>query len=304
MRQFGWFSRKAEKNAQVSAESKTWRAYEDQPLSLTAPKMGETVTGQRAIVMAFAAVAVAGGAYFATMAFMEEGGETLFAATEAEAATPPASSSDANAAAAQAEPKQAQAASEGSPAAPPSVEAPKTVAAMPARPAAQMANAIFPAPIKVKTTVVPMSNAPKPVDPASTEGPDQKWARLASTSDSGPANPLLQSEKQPAAANAYAAGSDPMMLAGVQAVIEEATGKQEVSASASDEEEVTDRVAASGRATNIRSSVKLRSRPVSGSRVIAVIPRNASVNVSPGCEHWCRVTFKGQSGYVYKSFLR
>lgn len=49
--------------------------------------------------------------------------------------------------------------------------------------------------------------------------------------------------------------------------------------------------------------VNLRAGPADESRVIAVVPANAEVKVESGCQ-WCTVVYKGQRGYIYKSFIR
>ena len=48
----------------------------------------------------------------------------------------------------------------------------------------------------------------------------------------------------------------------------------------------------------------MRARPEDGSTVVSVIPGNATVSVTPGCRYWCKVSFRGRSGYIYKGFLR
>ena len=53
----------------------------------------------------------------------------------------------------------------------------------------------------------------------------------------------------------------------------------------------------------IRKSVFLRAKPGSRAKVLTTIPSGASVQVAQGCEHWCAVTYDGQKGYVYKSFV-
>ena len=53
----------------------------------------------------------------------------------------------------------------------------------------------------------------------------------------------------------------------------------------------------------IRKSVFLRAKPGSRAKVLTTIPSGASVKVAQGCEHWCSVTYEGQKGYVYKSFV-
>ena len=59
----------------------------------------------------------------------------------------------------------------------------------------------------------------------------------------------------------------------------------------------------SGRSIVIRGGVNMRSAGKSGSRVIQVIPSGARVTLAPGCQHWCKVSYNGRTGYIYKSFV-
>ena len=47
--------------------------------------------------------------------------------------------------------------------------------------------------------------------------------------------------------------------------------------------------------------VNMRSRPESGSSVLAVVPKAASVKLV-GCKVWCEVLYKGRRGYVFNDF--
>lgn len=49
--------------------------------------------------------------------------------------------------------------------------------------------------------------------------------------------------------------------------------------------------------------VNLRDGPADEAKVIAVIPTNTRIEAEADC-NWCVVTYNGQKGYVYKSFLR
>lgn len=49
--------------------------------------------------------------------------------------------------------------------------------------------------------------------------------------------------------------------------------------------------------------VNLRSGPADEAGVILVVPAGAKVQAESGCE-WCVVSYNGQRGYIYKSFLR
>lgn len=55
-------------------------------------------------------------------------------------------------------------------------------------------------------------------------------------------------------------------------------------------------------ATKVSRYVNLRSGPADESRVITVVPAGATVQAQNNCG-WCVVTYKGQRGYIYKSFL-
>jgi hypothetical protein len=56
-----------------------------------------------------------------------------------------------------------------------------------------------------------------------------------------------------------------------------------------------------GRATKW---VNLRAGPDNEARVLAIVPANASLRAQASCRHWCKVEYKGRSGYIYKSFIR
>lgn len=56
-------------------------------------------------------------------------------------------------------------------------------------------------------------------------------------------------------------------------------------------------------ATKVNRHVNLRAGPADESRVVLVVPAGATVQAQADCG-WCVVTFKGQRGYIYKSFLQ
>lgn len=58
-----------------------------------------------------------------------------------------------------------------------------------------------------------------------------------------------------------------------------------------------------GRGTIVNDAVNMRSAPRSGSGVLTVIPAGARVTLAPNCEQWCRVSYNGRSGYIYRSFV-
>lgn len=57
------------------------------------------------------------------------------------------------------------------------------------------------------------------------------------------------------------------------------------------------------RAAKVNDYVNLRTGPADEARVIMVVPAGAAVQAQSNCG-WCVVTYKGQRGYIYKSFLQ
>ena len=57
-----------------------------------------------------------------------------------------------------------------------------------------------------------------------------------------------------------------------------------------------------GYASTVSTDVRLHAGPSKGSRSIGVVPRKATVQVL-SCQGWCKVSYAGKEGYVYKSFL-
>jgi Bacterial SH3 domain len=55
------------------------------------------------------------------------------------------------------------------------------------------------------------------------------------------------------------------------------------------------------RTVQINRGANMRSRPQSGSSVLTVVPKAASVNLVD-CKVWCEVLYKGRRGYVFKDF--
>lgn len=60
---------------------------------------------------------------------------------------------------------------------------------------------------------------------------------------------------------------------------------------------------AATRSATTKQSVNLRSQPKQGGKVIGVIPAKEPVELV-SCTKWCEVVFKGQRGYIYKSFVK
>jgi hypothetical protein len=59
---------------------------------------------------------------------------------------------------------------------------------------------------------------------------------------------------------------------------------------------------AGGYMSTVSSDVRLHASASGGSRSIGVVPKKATVQVLT-CKGWCRISYKGQEGYIYKSFL-
>jgi hypothetical protein len=59
----------------------------------------------------------------------------------------------------------------------------------------------------------------------------------------------------------------------------------------------------SSKTVQIAKGVNMRSRPKSGSSVLGVIPKGASVQVLEGCKSWCEVVYKGRRGYIFRDFV-
>jgi hypothetical protein len=57
-----------------------------------------------------------------------------------------------------------------------------------------------------------------------------------------------------------------------------------------------------GYMSTVSTDVRLHASASGSSRSIGVVPRKATVHVLT-CKGWCRISYKGQEGYIYKSFL-
>ncbi len=55
-------------------------------------------------------------------------------------------------------------------------------------------------------------------------------------------------------------------------------------------------------ASRVSADVKLRASPDNEAKVIGIVPAKATVNVQQ-CKAWCKITWKGQQGYVFKKFV-
>lgn len=306
MKRIGSLFRREKIVGSADADRQVWRPYEDQPLNLTAPQRGDTATGQRALVLGFAALAVAGATYFGTVMLthqIDDDDVSFF--SEADAATKPSEP------ATQPPEKSADAAA-SAPDAPSPTKPKPIVAAKPTTKvaAASSGNPLVPIPVKVTTITIPAK-------PAALRTPPQPVALSPEQANTSGTELVAKAEPVSADPHAYTEETRRMMSEGVEAVLREVTGaspskKTVVVASANtDDPAVTDsnpEMAGSApvgaRQGRIRSAVNMRSRPVSGSRVLGVIPTNSVVSLAPGCRDWCKVSYQGRTGYIYKSFLR
>jgi hypothetical protein len=59
---------------------------------------------------------------------------------------------------------------------------------------------------------------------------------------------------------------------------------------------------AGGYASTVHTAVKLHAGPSNGSRSIGVVPGKATVHVL-SCKGWCKISYAGKEGYIFKSFL-
>lgn len=57
------------------------------------------------------------------------------------------------------------------------------------------------------------------------------------------------------------------------------------------------------RQITINTAANMRSAGRSGARVVGTIPAGTKVNVTGDCSSWCKVTYKGRTGYVWRSFV-
>ncbi len=58
-----------------------------------------------------------------------------------------------------------------------------------------------------------------------------------------------------------------------------------------------------GRIAQVTEHVNMRSAPADDSKILAVVPAKASINVL-SCKSWCEVEYAGQKGFIYKRFIR
>lgn len=303
----------------VPPQRQQWRAYDDGPINLGGRRAADPAIGQKAFVLAFAAVAVAGAAYFATVMIAPDDDPTAVISranarpqVEAQVAAAPVI-----------------APAPAKPSAEPVVKAapeakPATTEIAAANPAKAEAGAVFPAPVRVKTVTVPTTAKTSAVGSAAPEAattaeaaPDAETPAETVEADAATQVAAVEpAEGTPVAANAYAT-DDGLVSEGIQAVlgvaareraanspvaVRKKTPQEQTQAALSDDE--PEMAGTSAGTRRIRSGVNMRAAPKSGSPIIGTIPTNAAVTVAPGCQHWCSVSYNGKRGFIYKSFLR
>lgn len=57
------------------------------------------------------------------------------------------------------------------------------------------------------------------------------------------------------------------------------------------------------RTASVNAPVNMRKGPGSKHGVLMVIPRRAKIGVID-CDQWCKISYEGRTGYIYKSFVR
>lgn len=141
-------------------------------------------------------------------------------------------------------------------------------------------------------------------------GPDERGVPQAPASEV-PADISAETAPDESAtasiAPAAAGGADDVQVAESEAEVaklEAATGMVDgQTAAGAPTTELAGKPLPAMKTARVTKYVNLRAGPADESRVIAVVPANAEVKVESGCQ-WCTVVYKGQRGYIYKSFIR
>ena len=48
----------------------------------------------------------------------------------------------------------------------------------------------------------------------------------------------------------------------------------------------------------------LRVAPKKDAEILTVVPNDSEFMVEPVCKHWCGVVYKGQKGYIYRTYFQ
>jgi hypothetical protein len=197
----------------ADADRQVWRPYEDQPLNLTAPQRGDTATGQRALVLGFAALAVAGATYFGTVMLthqVDDDDVSFFPKR-----MPPRSHQNQQHSRRKNPPTRQHPAPDA-----PSPTKPKPIVA--AKPATKVAaassgNPLVPIPVKVTTITIPAK-------PAALRTPPQPVALSPEQANTSGTELVAKAEPVSADPHAYTEETRRMMSEGVEAVLREVAG--------------------------------------------------------------------------------
>lgn len=146
--------------------------------------------------------------------------------------------------------------------------------------------------------------APAPVAPAQTAPDEQPRVSATMNVDEGAVDGLRTSQAVPGAASVVvpseadaATSEDGTETASIQP--EEAVAPVEEKPAEHQSAPALPPLSA----TKVNRHVNLRAGPADESRVVLVVPAGATVQAQADCG-WCVVTYKGQRGYIYKSFLQ
>ena len=176
--------------------------------------------------------------------------------------------------------------------------APQTVAAVAAPPA-------------VHANSVPANGAAALLQPQATpvasvqalETNDARWAR-----DHEPA--AAQADQQDTAAPQQSArgdGPDSATTSGIVPVkpakADNVLADDQQAAAAEPPAAKATRGGANGSSGTTTMAVKMRAKESNDANVVAVLPARASVEVL-GCKAWCKVSYNGQEGFIYKRFVK
>lgn len=185
-----------------------------------------------------------------------------------------------------------------------SLEETQQVAASAESPAKDKITTIVAEPTGRKSRVATTANSILVSDAAAAEATDMplaadpRWAQVVAA---GANKPLEAITAIPGAEKVIV--KDPGSVATLSLVAEEdKTDPEETAAVDAIEAEVksTDQGA---QQITIKRSVNLRAKPQKGGQVMGVIPARTSVELV-GCTQWCEVIYKGQRGYVYKTYVQ
>ena len=243
------------------------------------------------------ALGLAGGA---AIAVLGGAGMTLLFDPSHDAAKPAATAQSAPAKAAPAQPAVDPKPEQLAVAAPEQQSAPEPVV-----PAVSTAALATPVPADAVTALMQPQTSLPPSAPAvrMLETDNARWAR-----DHEPA--LVQAGEQDAAAAPQAAmqgdGPDNAITSGIRSAkpIDPSSVLADDQPAATETASPAKVAGGSGDAAGtITTAVKMRAKESNDATVVAVLPAHASVDVL-SCKAWCKVSYKGQEGFVYKRFIK